>query len=189
MKICYWLQTTSPFSKHQIDDGHEHIVIAIDVCTSIYQSLLRNICCTPCGTYGKNLYFSWCSLHCLYSYFHTLIWPLRAEDMIRHCDAWHKVTSLIVSKWPVAGVSGPHCGPSSLGSGCSVVTSWVTSDPSINWDLTRGRNVWSDTFATCISFSHRKLSFVEIYIHTHKCHNLTKTSITFEYHFDITLLD
>lgn len=68
-------------------------------------------------------------------YFHTLMWPLWAAETTNHWEAWQSAISLMVSRCPVAGASGPHWGPSSLDTGCSVFTSCITSVPSISWDL------------------------------------------------------
>ena len=73
-------------------------------------------------------------------HFHTLTTPSLELVMIKHCEVWHTLMSVIMSWCPAGGVSGPLLGTSSLVVVRSLpYVSWITSVPSISRDLGENR--------------------------------------------------
>lgn len=69
------------------------------------------------------------------AYFHTLMTPSLDPVMTIHWEAWHRLMSLMMSRCPWGGASGPLRGASSLVTGFFVYSSWITSTPSTSLAL------------------------------------------------------
>lgn len=69
------------------------------------------------------------------AYFHTLMTPSLDPVMTIHWEAWHRLMSLMISRCPWGGASGPLLGASSLVTGFFVYNSWITSTPSTSLAL------------------------------------------------------